>query len=71
MTEPDSESFATLLLSLSALTQAIQDQTKAITHLAQSNQALVAAMADADGQDMGEDGPITRYMDGSPVRDYG
>jgi hypothetical protein len=46
------------------LIQTMQDQTEAITRLAESNEALIDAMT----QDSGEEGLSNTYMDGSPVR---
>ncbi|MFT7337619.1 MAG: hypothetical protein ACI92B_000941 [Marinobacter maritimus] len=47
------------------LLEAIRQQTAAITRLADSNAALVAAMADADGMD--DEGRVSiHYLDGSP-----
>lgn len=51
--------------SLTLLIAALHEQTSAINRLACSNEALVQAMAEADGMD---DAPSTSYMDGSPVR---
>lgn len=51
---------------LSPLVAAIAAQTEAITRLAMSNEALVAAMAEED-PDMVEL-PVRQYMDGSPIR---
>lgn len=47
------------------LVAAIRDQITAINRLAESNQALVQAIAEGDGMD---DMAPTTYMDGSPVR---
>lgn len=51
---------------LGPLVAAIAAQTDAITRLAMSNEALVAAMAEEDS-DMVEL-PVRQYMDGSPIR---
>lgn len=56
----------TLHQDLSPLVAAITAQTEAITRLAMSNEALVAAMAEED-PDMLEL-PVRQYMDGSPIR---
>ncbi|NWN92284.1 hypothetical protein HLV39_12360 [Marinobacter adhaerens] len=50
---------------VSELIEAIRQQTEAITRLADSNAALVAAMADADEVDSDEREP-DRYLDGTP-----
>lgn len=42
----------------------IEAQTEAINNLAESNFALVQAMAESCGDEM----PPTTYMDGSPIR---
>lgn len=48
------------------LMQAMQEQTDAINRLANSNAALIQAMAEAEGLD--EDQEPTTYLDGSPAR---
>jgi hypothetical protein len=55
-----------LYQDLIPLIAAITAQTEAITRLAMSNEALVAAMAEED-PDMLEL-PVRQYMDGSPIR---
>ena len=55
-----------LYQDLSPLVAAITAQTEAITRLAQSNEALVEAMAQEE-PDMLEL-PVSTYMDGSPMR---
>lgn len=55
--------FETLLAPLVA---ALMGQTEAINRLAQSNEMLVQAMAEDAG--VNEDGPVSHYLDGSPVR---
>jgi hypothetical protein len=50
--------------SLDALIAALHQQTQAINRLADSNQALIRAMAEADPD---EEDPDT-YLDGSPRR---
>lgn len=62
----DSGADVQLYQDLGPLVQAITAQTEAITRLAISNEALVAAMAEED-PDMVEL-PVRQYMDGSPIR---
>lgn len=50
---------------IAQLIEAIRQQTAAITRLADSNVALVAAMADGDGVD--EEPDSNSYLDGSPA----
>ena len=50
---------------LGRLIQAVQEQTKAIQSLADSNALLVQAMAEADIEE--DDGVPIRYLDGSQV----
>lgn len=52
---------------LAELIEAIRQQTDAINRLANSNAALVQAMAEADGMD-DEDREPTTYLDGSLAR---
>lgn len=59
------EQLQCLLETLGVLIQTMQLQTKAITRLAQSNEALVEAMAEEDPDML--DLPV-RHLDGSPVR---
>ena len=54
-----------LLSALTAHTQEMRTLTLAIRQLAQSNEALIQAMAEGDGMD--EAAPQV-YMDGRPVR---
>lgn len=49
---------------MAALIAALLQQTQAINRLAASNEALVRAMAEADGEDP-EHEPTT-YLDGTP-----
>ena len=49
---------------LAELIEAIRQQTDAINRLANSNAALVQAMAEAEGLDEEERGPET-YLDGT------
>lgn len=67
-TPSESQPLGPLLCSpgLEPLIQALRQQTEAITRLAMSNEALVAAMAEED-PDMLEL-PVRQYMDGSPIR---
>lgn len=53
---------------VSELIEAIRQQTGAITRLADSNAALVAAMADAEGADEvdGDEREPDTYLDGTP-----
>lgn len=51
---------------LAELIQALRLQTEAINELAESNRALVEAMAEADGLDADEV-PTTYYLDGRRV----
>lgn len=55
-----------LLSSLIAHTQEMRTLTLAIRQLAQSNEALIQAMAEGDGMD--DSGAPEVYMDGRPVR---
>lgn len=48
------------------LINALNAQAEAISRLAQSNEALVQAMAESG--DYGEDPPATTYMNGAPAR---
>lgn len=48
------------------LIEAIKANTDAITQLAQSNAALIQAMAEAEGLDEGEEPSV--YLDGTPCR---
>lgn len=50
---------------LSALIEALTLQTESINRLAASNEGLIQAMAESDGD---EPEPPRRYMDGSPAR---
>lgn len=50
---------------MSELIEAIRQQTAAINRMAESNMALVAAMAEAEGLD--EDQEPTTYLDGSTL----
>lgn len=56
---PGLEGYLTQLLS------ALLAQTQAINRLAASNEALIQAMAE-DG-DMGDDMPVTSYLNGKPA----
>lgn len=51
--------------NVAQLIEAIRQQTAAITQLADSNAALVAAMAEGDGMD--DEPDSTSYLDGSPA----
>lgn len=51
---------------LPELIHALHQQTEAITRLAMSNEALVAAMADEEPEDLEAQGPT--YLDGSVKR---
>lgn len=51
---------------MAELIQAMREQTEAINRLAQSNAALVQAMAEAEGMDEEEREPTT-YLDGSTL----
>lgn len=51
----------------SQLMQAMREQTEAINRMADTQAALVQAMAEAEGLDDEEQEPAT-YLDGSPVR---
>jgi len=50
---------------LAQLLEAIRQQTAAINRMAESNMALVAAMAEAEGLD--DDQEPTTYLDGSTL----
>ena len=50
----------------SQLMQAMREQTDAINRMADTQAALVQAMAEAEGLD--EDQEPTTYLDGSPAR---
>lgn len=52
-----------LELEIRRLVEAMQEQAKAINALAQSNAALIEAMAEAEYE--GEDMPSATYLDGS------
>lgn len=54
-----------LLSTMLALVQEMRHQTAATNRLAQSNEALVQAMAESDDMD---DRAPAHYMDGSPIR---
>lgn len=54
------------LPGLPELIQALHQQTEAITRLAMSNEALVAAMVEDEPDDLEESG--TTYLDGSVKR---
>lgn len=54
-----------LLSTMLALVQEMRQQTAATNRLAQSNEALVQAMAESDGD---QDAEPTHYMDGSRIR---
>lgn len=51
----------------SQLMQAMREQTEAINRMADTQAALVQAMAEAEGLDDADQEPAT-YLDGSPVR---
>jgi len=53
--------------SMAELVDAIRQQTDAINRLANSNAALVQAMAEAEGLEEEDQAPDT-YLDGRPCR---
>ncbi len=53
---------------LAQLLDAIRQQTAAINRMAESNMALVAAMAEAEGMNDDEDAQPGSYLDGTPCR---
>jgi|25_taG_2_1085351.scaffolds.fasta_scaffold16373_2 DNA-directed RNA polymerase sigma subunit (sigma70/sigma32) len=52
---------------LAQLLEAIRQQTAAINRMAESNMALVAAMAESEGM-IDEDAQPGSYLDGTPCR---
>lgn len=64
MNEPEQS----LPLGIAMLIQAMHNQTQAISRLAASNEALVQAMAEAEGNDPG-DAPVlhVRGLNGRPL----
>lgn len=64
MNEPDQS----LNLNIAKLVQAMHLQTQAINRLAASNEALVRAMAEADGAGQGDVTPLpARGLNGRPL----
>jgi len=52
---------------IAQLIEAISQQTAALTRLADSNAALVAAMSEGDDSDMDDESAPCSYLDGSPA----